>query len=233
MNITIIQSRNSTSKKGGEKMPRKIERKAFVFYASFLEALEKFPLERQKKIAMALIEYGLEDYYDFGEFTGALSALEPLERLTFSSAIRDIDVQRRRYHNKYLIKGAIETIQNVISQSSNLNKDIKEKYFEIIEILEQRYYEIMKNDERFLTEELMALLPEEIYRLFHGRYELKTWKDQIKEILEVRLENENRNIPDDVKEKMYSELLKDYVETGHAFDRLSEIIEKFDDGYKN
>ena len=209
-------------------MPRKIERKAFLFYASTLDTLEKFPLERQKKIAMILIKYGLEDYYDFGEFSGVLSALEPLERIAFRPVIREIDVQRRRYHNKKLIKGAIETIQNVISKSTNLDKVIKDTYIEIIEILEEKYNNVMMNDDRSLPEELSALLPEGIYGLFHKRYELKTWRDQIEELLEMCLKNENRNISDDTKKMILDELIKEYIDSGQAFYRFSEIIEKYD-----
>lgn len=211
-------------------MPRKIERKAFLFYASTFDTLMEFPPERQRKIAMALINYGLEDYYDFGEFSGALSALEPLERIAFRSVVREIDVQRRRYHNKKLIQGAIETIQNVVVNSNNLEKDRKETYIEIIDILEEKYKLVTKYDSLSLPEELYALLPNEIYELFHKRYEVKFWRDQINEALEEYFLNEDRPIPDEGKKMILDWLVKEYVEKGTI---ASNLYQDFINQYFN
>ena len=211
-------------------MPRKIERKAFLFYASTLDTLMEFPPERQRKIAMALINYGLEDYYDFGEFSGALSTLQPLERIAFRSVVREINVQRRRYHNKKLIQGAIETIQNVISKSPNLDKEIKETYIDIIDILEEKYKLITKYDSISLPEELYATLPNEIYSLFHKRYEIKLWRDQINEVLETLLINEKRPISDEGKKIILDRLVKEYVEKGTI---ASNLYQDFINQYFN
>lgn len=81
-------------------MPRKVEKKAFLFYASTLDILEELPEERQGKIAMALIEYGLDDYNYFGEFSGTLSILNPLERILFRSVIYEII---RTYIGMYIV----------------------------------------------------------------------------------------------------------------------------------
>lgn len=208
-------------------MPRQVEKKAFLFYASTLDILKELPEERQGKIAMALIEYGLDDYNYFGEFSGTLSILQPLERILFRSVIYEISVQKRRYYNKNLIRGAIETFQNVISMSPNLDTKIKDTYIDTINVLKEKYQYVIKHDERNIPEELSVLLPDEIYRLFHKRYELKTWKDYIREIFEKRLEKESRNLSDDVKELILDELMKDYLEGGTGFERYEELLEQY------
>ncbi|MBD5547742.1 MAG: hypothetical protein HDQ97_10130 [Lachnospiraceae bacterium] len=208
-------------------MPRQVEKKAFLFYASTLDILKELPEERQGKIAMALIEYGLDDYNYFGEFSGTLSILQPLERILFRSVIYEISVQKRRYYNKNLIRGAIKTFQDVIGRSSALDTKIKDTYIDTINVLKEKYQYVIKHDERNIPEELSALLPEEVYTLFHKRYELKTWKDYMREMFEERLENESRNLSDDVKEKILDKLMKDYLEGGTGFERYEELLEQY------
>lgn len=214
-------------KRGGERMPRQVEKKAFLFYASTLDILKELPEERQGKIAMALIEYGLDDYNYFGEFSGTLSIFQPLERILFRSVIYEIGVQKRRYYNKNLIRGAIEIFQNVISTSYNLDTKTKDTYIGTINVLKEKYQYVMKHDERNIPDEINALLPEEISELFHRRYEVKCWKDYIREMLEKRLENEPRNLSNDIKEIILDELIKDYLESGKAFDRYEEHLEQY------
>lgn len=207
-------------------MPRQIEKKAFLFYASTLDILETLSEKRQGKVAMALIEYGLDDYNYFADFSGSLSILEPLERIIFRSVIYEISVQKRRYYNKQLIQGAINTVQNVISISDNLDTKTKDTYVDIIKVLEDRYKYAIKHDSRNVPEELSALLPDAIYKAFRRRYELKSWRDYIKEEFEKKLSDESISLSDDDKKWILDELVKDYVETGNAFQRYEELIEQ-------
>ncbi len=208
-------------------MPRKVEKKAFLFYASTLDILEELPEERQGKIAMALIEYGLDDYNYFGEFSGTLSILNPLERILFRSVIYEISVQKRRYYNKNLIRGAIETFYDIISTSQNLDTKTKDTYIDTINVLKEKYQYVIKHDERNITEELYALIPDEIYQVFHRRYEVKSWKDYIREMFEKKLENELINLSDGAKENILNELMMDYLKKGDAFKRYDELLEQY------
>lgn len=233
-------------------MPRQVEKKAFLFYATTLDLLEELEPERQGKVAMALIEYGLDEYNYFAEFSGSLSSLEPLERIVFRSVIYEIAVQKRRYHNKYLIRGAIETIQNVIARSTPMNEQqmkeryylqsdypktkdnikplddkTKEHYVEIIRVLEEKYQYVLKHDARNVPEELAALLQSDIYELFHKRYEVKLWRHYILEKLEERLKTEERNLSDDVKAKLLEQMMVDYCKDGNPFDRYAELLKEY------
>lgn len=210
-------------------MPRKIEKRAFLFYATTLDDLKGFPPERQGKIAMALINYGLDDYYDFGEFSGALSVLEPNERIVFRSVIHDIDVQRRRYHNKKLIEGAIETVQNKISHNPYLDEGNKKFYTGLFDVLEEKYESVKKHDSLSLPEELRALLPDDIYSPFHQRYEIKLWKDQINELLEKYLMDHEIHLPDKDKRIILDNLIKNYVETGSLSKNVQDFIDQYYD----
>ena len=212
--------------KGEKDMPKKIEKRAFLFYASTLEILEQFPPERQRKIAMALINYGLEDYYDFGEFSGILSTLSPLERIAFRPVIREIDVQRRRYHNKKLIKGAIETIQNEIYSSLRLDKEERRIYIDLIGVLQEKYEFVIKHDSFSLQEELKVLLPEQIYELFHRRYEIKLWRDQINYALDGYIRKYSITISGDDKKNILDRLIKEYVEKG-TISNMSDLINQY------
>jgi len=209
-----------------EKMPRQMEKKAFLFYASTLDILETLPEKRQGEVAMALIEYGLDDYNYFADFSGSLSILDSLERIIFRSVIYEISVQKRRYHNKQLIQGAIDTIQNVIATTYNLDAKIKDTYIDIIKVLEDKYRYSIKHDSRNVPEELTVLLPDEIYRPFHKRYEIKYWRDYIKELFEKRLSDESINLSDDDKKWMLDEFLKDYLESGDPFQRYEDLMKQ-------
>lgn len=212
-------------KKGGEKMPRQIEKKAFLFYASTLDILETLPEERQGKVALAIIEYGLDDYNYFADFSGSLLILSPLERVIFRSVIYEISVQKRRYHNKQLIRGAIDTTQNVIA-TENLDDKTKSTYIDIIKVLEERYKYVIKHDSRNVPEELKALLPITIYEPFHRRYEAKIWRDYIAETLDKKLSDKKIYLSDDDKKWIVDEFIKDFANTGQPFQRCEELIKQ-------
>ncbi len=208
-------------------MPRQIEKKAFLFYATTLDLLEELKPERQGKVAMALIEYGLDEYNYFAEFSGSLSILEPLERIVFRSVIYEIAVQKRRYHNKYLLHGAVETIQSVIAKDVFLDDKTRERYLEIIRVLEERYQYALKHDVRNVPEELFRLLPKDIFELFHKRYEVKTVKEDFSEMLENRLEAEEKKLSDDVKETILEQIVLDYFRGSPPFARYEELLEEY------
>ena len=208
-------------------MPRQVEKKAFLFYASTLDILKELPEERQGKVAMAIIEYGLDDNNYFAEYSDALSALEPLERIIFRSVLYEINVQKRRYYNKYLIHGAIVTIQNIIGISENLDDKVKNTYIDIIKVLEERYQYVIKHDERNMPGELSILLPNHIYKSFHNLYKVKSWRDDIEKMFEERLKNESINLPDNIKKEILEELMADYLESGIFLERYEELLEQY------
>lgn len=208
-------------------MPRQVEKKAFVFYASTLKILEEFPEKRQGKIVMALIECGLDKYNYFAKYSDAWLELEETERLAFRSVLYEISVQKRRHYNKYLIRGAILTIQNIICRDKITDNSVKNRYIELIEILKEKYQDVIQHDELNIPGELFVLFPEEIYRQLNKTYKITSWRDEMKEIFEKRLENERINLSDDAKEKMLEELMEDYLESGKAFERYEELLEQY------
>lgn len=208
-------------------MPRQIEKKAFLFYASTLDILKELPEKRQGKVAMALIEYGLDNYNYFAEFSPSLSILDPVERIIFHSVIYEIDVQKRRYYNKWLIQGAIKTIQNIIAPSENLDSKTRDIYIDLIQILEMKYKDAIKHDSRNIPSELAALLPNEIFESFKNHYKVKFWKDYIKEMFEKRLLEDSISLSDDDKNHILSELIKDYAETSIPFRRYNALTAQY------
>lgn len=208
-------------------MPRQIEKKAFVFYASTLKILKEFPEKRQGKIVMALIECGLDKYNYFAKYSDAWLELEETERLAFRSVLYEISVQKRRHYNKYLIRGAILVIQNFVCIKEITDNNRKNYYIDLIEILEEKYQYVLQHDELNIPGELFVLLPNEIYAEFNNIYKTTSWRDEMKEIFEKRLENEAINLPDDTKEKLLEELMEDYLESGTAFERYEELLEQY------
>ena len=80
------------------------ERKAFLFRASFLDAIDCFSEEEKGKIAMKIIQYGLD-------ITEEVISLEQEEQKTIGMVLRPIkdkiDIQKRRYRNKQTINDCI------------------------------------------------------------------------------------------------------------------------------
>lgn len=58
-------------------MPKKAEKRAFVFNASYLNVIEEFPEDRRGKLAIAIIDYGLSDSFNGDSIM--LMALQPEE----------------------------------------------------------------------------------------------------------------------------------------------------------
>lgn len=214
-------------------MPRQIEKKAFLFYASILDSIEELPPERQGKVALALIEYGLDDYHFFTDFSGSLSILNPIEKIIFHSIIYEIDVQKRRYYNKYLIHGAILSIHTVIGNHNDeyslsaLTDNERNTCIDLISILEEKYLYVTKHDNLDVLGELHTLLPIKVYDIFKRIYKPKSWVDNLEKLFEKRLEDESRNLSDDVKENIFAKLKTDYLETGVALERYEELIEQY------
>ncbi len=210
-------------------MPRQREKKAFLFRASTLDILQELPEERQGKIAMAIIEYGLDYNCFFTEGADIQYILSSTEHILFDSVLYDINVQKRRHYNKYLIHGAIVMIQTAIVQcESKVEGDEKRnEYIDLINILEERYQDVTEHDERDLPGELSTLLPRTIRDSFWRTYQVKYIGDYIKEILEKRLKRESRNLSEDAKTDLVKKLLADYLETDSVFGRYEELIQQY------
>ncbi len=90
-----------------EKSPQR-ERKAFLFRASFLDAIDCFSEEKKGKIAMKIIQYGLD-------ITEEVISPEQEEQKTIGMVLRPIkdkiDIQKRRYRNKQIINNYIAYIR--------------------------------------------------------------------------------------------------------------------------
>lgn len=203
-------------------MPRRIEKKAFLFYASTLDTLQELEAERQGKVAMALIEYSLEDHNYFAESSDSLSILEPAEHIIFRPVIYEINVQKRRYYNKYLIHGAIETIYSEIAER-NLDKTDQA----ILDILNERLKSVKIHDELNVPEELTALLPESAYKKFESRYRPKTCKHCLSEILEKWLKREEINLSDKEKNRILGNLMKEYYENSTFFEDYEDLLKQY------
>lgn len=208
-------------------MLRQIEKKAFLFYASTFDILRELSDERQRKVALALIEYGLDDCVYFPDYSDSLSVLEPIEHMIFHNAIYEISIQKRRYYNKNLIRGAIEAIQSEFVNGCRMSKDT---YTKIIDILEEKYKYVTNHDELNVPEELSIILPEDVNSKFKRRYGAKSWRDYMKEMFEKRLKMESRCLPDDIKKEILDKLMSDYLDKGTVFERYEELLEKYTKG---
>ena len=213
-------------------MPKKIEKKAFVFHASYLEVMEEFPEEKRGKMAMALIDYGLGNNYD-GESLMLLS-LNPEERAALSPVIETIDTQKRRYENKKMLKGAIKIVREQIIEKMGSDSDNNtglEKYEKTIELLEQMLNEVKNHNLDILPQEIEVMLPQELRKKFHIRFSTKTWEEQFKNMIEKWLEDNpqvNVWITPDIKEQVYKDMIYDFSKDG----KLSASVAFYFEHYK-
>lgn len=200
-------------------MPKKIEKRAFVFYASYLDVIEEFPEERRKKIAMALIEYGLDDC-TAGDSIAILS-LNPEERIALSPVIEAVDVQKRRYVNKQMINGAINLVREKIIETmdfaSDNNNIVLEKYQYIIETLEQKLDGVTRHNLDILPQEIVQMIPKELHEKFYARFTIKTWEEQFRRMIDEHVKNNSKYyewVTSDTKELIYKDIVNDFLKNG-------------------
>lgn len=98
---------NNTETQQDIKSPQK-ERKAFLFRASFLDTIDCFGEEEKGKIAMKIIQYGLDR-------TEENISSEQEEQKKIDMILRPIkdkiDIQKRRYRNEQTINNCITALR--------------------------------------------------------------------------------------------------------------------------
>lgn len=213
-------------------MPKKIEKRAFVFYASYLDVIEEFPEERRGKIAMALIEYGLDDCT--ADDSLAILALNPEERIVLSPIIEAVDVQKRRYVNKQMINGAINLVREkmieTIDLTSDSNNTVLEKYQYIIETLEQKLDGVTRHNLDIFPQEIAQMLPKGLHEKFYARFAIKTWEEQFRRMIDEHVRNNPKSygwVTSDTKELVYKDVVNDFLKNGKLTSETSVYFDKY------
>ena len=211
-------------------MPQKMTKKAFLFHASYLDVMEEFPEDRRGKIAMALIDYGLGDYFNGDSLL--LLSLNPEERIVLNPIIETIDIQKRRYENKRMIDGAIKIIREQMietmdsdSENNNLNK-----YELAIEMLEQKLYEVTRHNLDIMPQEIELMLPQDLRHKFHTRFMIKTWEEQFKDIIEKWVKNNPQMygwVTAEIKEQVYKDMIFDFSKYGNLNSTVAVYLNKY------
>lgn len=208
----------------------KTEKKAFIFYASTLEILQQLPDERQGKIAIALIEYGLSDYDYFAEYSDSISIFNPLERMIFRSVLYEINIQKRRHYNKYLISEAIKIVKNTTITTKDHTDNKRNDNKDMIELLEEKYQHAIEHDDCNILYELLTMLPYTIFDKLLEHCKIMDWKNDIEKVFEKRLRESKASISDNIEEQILSELMEDFLSSGDAFKRYDELLKKYGRG---
>ena len=214
-------------------MPKKSEKKAFLFHASYLKVMEELPEDRRGKIAIALIEYGLGDGLNGDSLL--ISSLNFEERAALDPIIEAIDIQKRRYENKKMVEGAIKIVREQMIETMDSdfdnNKMVLEKYKMTIELLEQKYDEITKHNLNILPQEIESVLPRKLRDTFRTRFVIKTWEEQFKNILETKIMRNPQAyewVTPDIKEQVYIDMVCDFSKNG----KLTSPLDTYLDHYK-
>lgn len=196
-------------------MPQKVEKKAFVFRASNLDIIENFSEDRRGKIVMALIEYGLSDNLDDDSIL--FSSLELEERTALAPVKDSISIQKKRYTNRKMIKGAIKIVKEQIIETMDSAPDNNsialEKYEKTIELLEEKLDEIKNYNIDILPQEVELMLPKDLRKKFNARFVMKTWEEQFKDIIEKWILGKSQMyewVTPDIKEQVYKDMIVDF-----------------------
>lgn len=212
-------------------MPKKPEKRAFVFNASYLEVIEMFPEHRRGKIAMVLIEYGLGDYLNVDS---TVLPLEEDERIVLEPIIESIDIQKKRYRNKKMIKGAIdivnEEIINSMDSAPNNSDVLLEKYKLTIELLEQKLSEVTRHSLDIFPQEIELMIPQKLRDKFHNRFVIESWEEQFMEILEDWIEKHFSDclwMTSDIKERVCKDMMEDFFKNGKSNVSVTSYVNKY------
>lgn len=212
-------------------MPKKPEKRAFVFNASYLDVIELFPESRRGKIATALIEYGLGDFFN-GDST--VLPLEEDERIVLEPIIESIDIQKKRYRTKKMIKGAIDIVNEEIINSMDSVPDnsnvLLEKYKRTIELLEQKLNEITRHSLDILPQEIELMIPQKLRNKFHSRFVIESWEEQFRNILEDWIEKNFHDylwVTSDIKEQVCQDMMEDFFKSGKSNVSVASYVNKY------
>lgn len=94
-----------------------MERKSFVFYDSWFEAIKNLPRDVQGDVLTAIVEYGL-----YGETTGQL---KPITKAMLAMVKAQIDINNKKYENGKL-GGSKNGVSNNPSGRKGKNKNTEE-----------------------------------------------------------------------------------------------------------
>ena len=132
-----------------EKKSPQRERKAFLFRASFLDAIDCFSEEEKGKIAMKIIQYGLD-------ITEGVILTEQEEQKKIDMVLipikERIDIQKRRYKNKLRINQVIDRIRKVSPAEGK----------EAITILKRLFVKAGNTDILDIDEAIKFVLPQRV-----------------------------------------------------------------------
>lgn len=129
------------------------ERNAFLFYASFLDAIDLLDEKIKGKIAMQIIQYGLgktEETTHLEQEDKDKAKIEMLLR----HIKEKIDIQKRRYKNKQEINRYIDLLRQI--SPSQVQDSIK--------ALRRLFVKAGRKDIQDINKEIKSVLPQKIFQ---------------------------------------------------------------------
>lgn len=129
------------------------ERNAFLFYASFLDAIDLLDDKIKGKIAMQIIQYGLGKT----EETAHSEQEDKAKIEMFLRPIKEkIDTQKRRYKNKQEINKHIDLIRQILPSQAQAQDSIK--------ALRRLFVKAGRKDIQDINKEIKSVLPPKIFQ---------------------------------------------------------------------
>lgn len=131
------------------------ERNAFLFYASFLDAIDLLDERIKGKIAMQIIQYGLGKTEET-----AHSEKDDKDKAKIEMFLRPIkekiDTQKRRYKNKQEINKHIDLIRQILPSQAQAQDSIK--------ALRRLFVKAGRKDIQDINKEIKSVLPQKIFQ---------------------------------------------------------------------